>query len=238
MTSWDWKQKSIIGFLFLFTIIELILTVYFITHSDALNLFKYPEGANVTYILEQRYEIYNTFVNSYIPVTFLVLFGMVALFLEYRLACDKRWAAGDAIRLMGLTTIIILTVFVMMLSKDTDPTLMTAIIGFLGTIAGYLAGSAKELITGAPTYTGTPVVTIKAPHDGEHFSANKEVKFESTVNGGKEPFIYIWSSDIAGVLSNENSFSSMLKTGHHKINLKVTDANGDFDQRSIQIDVD
>lgn len=61
------------------------------------------------------------------------------------LAYIKNWNSNDAIRLIGLMTIVTFTIVVVVGGIGSNEQ-VTAIVGFLGTIAGYLAGS-KEVIS-------------------------------------------------------------------------------------------
>lgn len=83
-------------------------------------------------------------------------------------------------------------------------------------------------------------VTINAPHAGEILQGNNDVNFDAIVKGGKEPYAYVWSSNIDDVLSTRSSFRqnpSKLSKGHHMIILAVTDASGSSGQGSVQINV-
>ena len=88
---------------------------------------------------------------NFFLIVLIVTFGIAALFLEFSLAKSQSWSASDSIRLMGLTIVITFTIAVVvgmaMNSSDNANSLTTALMGFLGTIAGYLAGS-KEIISG------------------------------------------------------------------------------------------
>jgi hypothetical protein len=85
----------------------------------------------------------------------------------------------------------------------------------------------------------SPSVTITSPK-GDILSGDKEVKFDSAVNGGSPPYGYSWSSNIKGTLSSGKSFSvkpSQLSGGRHIIILTVTDAKGNSAQSSKMIRV-
>jgi len=137
---------------------SVLCMMMFILNSEA-----FPENStqlpfNAT---QAKYQMYNTVVSSYIPMFALIFFGMLSLLLEYKLVCSGKWDPTEATRFMGLTTIVILTVFVVIISKSIESTLMTAIIGFLGTIAGYLAGSSKQNVLINPG--NPPVGPVKPP---------------------------------------------------------------------------
>jgi hypothetical protein len=73
------------------------------------------------------------------------------------------------------------------------------------------------------------VATITSPASGTIISGEKEIKFESAVDGGDKPYSYRWSSNMDELLSTESSFSrttGKLHKGEHYIMLKVTDASG------------
>ncbi len=93
-----------------------------------------------------------------------------------------------------------------------------------------------------PTTAGTEklVVTVASPHAGDILQGNKDVDFDASVKGGKEPYAYSWSSNIDGVLSTSRAFKqnpSKLSKGGQVIILKVTDAAGNTGQGSAIIEV-
>jgi hypothetical protein len=87
----------------------------------------------------------------------------------------------------------------------------------------------------------TPLsVMITSPKGGTIVSGDKEVRFDSTVNGGNSPYTYNWDSNVKGMLSSSKSFSmkpSKLGGGRHIIILKVTDAKGKPAEATTMIDV-
>ena len=96
---------------------------------------------------------------DYFPLVFLLIFSMAVLYLEYYIASkisykyqmhtDSKynpfeWSAHDQIRFVGLTIVVILAVFVIIIpNKSIDSNLTAALFGFLGTVVGYLAGSSR-----------------------------------------------------------------------------------------------
>jgi hypothetical protein len=101
--------------------------------------------------------------------------------------------------------------------------------------------SAKSETAAAPTTAGMEklVVTITSPHAGDILQGNDEVDFDASVNGGKKPYAYSWSSNIDGVLSTSRAFKqtpSKLSKGGQVIILKVTDAGGNTAQGSVLIE--
>ena len=80
------------------------------------------------------------------------------------------------------------------------------------------------------------VVTITSPKTGAVASGNDEIEFDSSVEGGKKPYTYRWSSGLAGEISMKSSFklrSSDLDKGRHVVILSVTDAAGQQKQASV-----
>jgi hypothetical protein len=72
-------------------------------------------------------------------------------------------------------------------------------------------------------------VAITSPESGAIITGDKDIKFESAVKGGNKPYVYVWSSNLDGILSIESSFtrrSSQMQKGEDYIILKVTDASG------------
>lgn len=83
-------------------------------------------------------------------------------------------------------------------------------------------------------------LTITSPKTGDILQGNKDVSFDAAVSGGKRPLSYVWSSSIDGTLSTSQSFNlnpSKLGKGGHVIILNVTDASGNSEQGTVQIDV-
>jgi PBP1b-binding outer membrane lipoprotein LpoB len=83
------------------------------------------------------------------------------------------------------------------------------------------------------------IVTITSPKAGEILQGNKDVSFDSMVEGGQGPYTYKWISNIDGVLSTSTSFRqnpSKMGKGGHMIVLKVTDARGNSGEGSVMID--
>lgn len=77
---------------------------------------------------------------------------------------------------------------------------------------------------------------IISPRPGDILPRNKEAKFTSIVEGGKEPYTYSWTSNRDGVLSTDQSFTrnaSKLSVGEHDIILIVNDASGSSVQASV-----
>ncbi len=101
----------------------------------------------------------------------------------------------------------------------------------------------RDVKSGASTEDDSPekmTVTITSPKAGEILQGNRDVSFDATVNGGKRPLSYEWSSSIDGKLSTSRSFKqnpSKLSKGGHVIILKVTDASGNSQQGSVLIEV-
>jgi len=81
-------------------------------------------------------------------------------------------------------------------------------------------------------------IEIEYPRNYEKTKEGASVSFEAEVSGGTKPYSYTWSSD-EGVLGNKDEFilSNLSKpAGEWKtINLKVYDANGDYDSESVMI---
>lgn len=77
----------------------------------------------------------------------ILLFGIAAIILEMIVVLFQEaiWNPGDCVRLVGLTVIVTFVVYLAVgysdLGASQNLNSFTAIIGFLGTIAGYLAGS-------------------------------------------------------------------------------------------------
>lgn len=87
---------------------------------------------------------------------------------------------------------------------------------------------------------GMVIVTISSPSVGEILKGDSEVLFEAEAKGGKEPYAYLWSSNLNGELSTKASFRqnpSDLAKGRHMIIAAVKDANGISGQGSVQINV-
>ena len=96
---------------------------------------------------------------------FLFVFGIAVLYIEYKIAGTlglhymkstsqgstiPHWSAQDQIRFIGLTIVVILAVFVIIIpDKPLETNLTAAVFGFFGTVVGYLAGSGR-----APTEPG------------------------------------------------------------------------------------
>jgi hypothetical protein len=102
--------------------------------------------------------------------------------------------------------------------------------------------SAKNETGIAPSAAATQklVVAVVSPHAGDILQGNKEVDFEASVKGGKEPYAFSWSSNIDGLLSTGHTFKqnpSKLSKGGQTIILKVTDAAGNTGQGSVLIEV-
>lgn len=72
-----------------------------------------------------------------------VLFGLVVLFVQYRLVVNGavRWTADQIIRMSMLTLIITGTLFIVAAGFDTQQ--IAPAVGLFGTIAGYLLGIEK-----------------------------------------------------------------------------------------------
>lgn len=82
--------------------------------------------------------------------------------------------------------------------------------------------------------------TITAPRPGGILSGNKEYNFNSTVEGGNEPYTYLWTSNIDGPLSSERSFgqnAAELSKGEHTVTLIVKDSSGNKAQFNVRIRV-
>jgi len=82
-------------------------------------------------------------------------------------------------------------------------------------------------------------VAITSPSSGVVISGGDlNVKFESSVSGGNNPYSYHWSSSLDGAVSSEKSFkwrSSDMSKGRHVIILRVADATGQEKQASITV---
>lgn len=72
----------------------------------------------------------------------VLIFGSLVIVLEIVVVLfqEKVWDPGDCIRLVGLTVVISFAIFLATARVDVGDNTFTALIGFLGTIAGYLAG--------------------------------------------------------------------------------------------------
>lgn len=81
----------------------------------------------------------------------ILLFGIAAIILELIVVLFQEavWNPGDCVRLVGLTVIVTFVVYLAVgyynVEASDNLNSFTAIIGFLGTIAGYLAGSMGKL---------------------------------------------------------------------------------------------
>lgn len=96
-------------------------------------------------------------------------------------------------------------------------------------------GGSKNTSAAGMSPLSVAITSLKA---GEIFSGDKDVKFDSEVKGGKEPYAYKWTSNIDGVISNSKSFTektSKMGKGEHTIILMVADASGSSAEGSVQI---
>ncbi len=94
----------------------------------------------------------------------------------------------------------------------------------------------SEKANTSKTITEQLSAKIISPKIGDILPRNKEVKFESIVQGGQKPYTYSWTSNMNGVLSTKQSFTentSKLNVGEHDIILKVTDASGSSVEASV-----
>ena len=115
---------------------------------------------------------------------------------------------------------------------------------------GELILIADTFIPAAESYF-PPVVTIISPKDGETFDYGEPVVFDCDVEEGfgTTPYTYLWESDVDGVLSNAQSFTSSSLSVHcpdrscdcsplpHTISVTVTDAKGAESSDAIQITI-
>lgn len=72
-------------------------------------------------------------------------------------------------------------------------------------------------------------VKISSPKAGQIFTASKTIDFEAFASGGKEPYNYVWTSNINGEIGKGNSLhlqASRLADGEHTCIVKVTDSTG------------
>ncbi len=77
---------------------------------------------------------------------------------------------------------------------------------------------------------------IISPKPGEILTGDKDVSFEASVKGGKEPYAYTWTSNLDGILSTKQSFNqkpSDLNKGEHNLILQVIDSAGNSTQSSV-----
>ena len=80
------------------------------------------------------------------------------------------------------------------------------------------------------------VVAITSPKTGTVASGDDEIEFESSIEGGKRPYTYRWSTGLDGVISTKSSFklrSSETSKGRHVVVLFVTDSSGQQKQTSV-----
>ncbi len=80
------------------------------------------------------------------------------------------------------------------------------------------------------------VVTINTPRPGDLLTGDDDVNFSASVTGGTAPYSYVWTSNINGVLSQDQTFAlkpSDLQKGEHIIVLRVADASGQTAQSSV-----
>ena len=109
---------------------------------------------------------------------------------------------------------------------------------------------ADTFIPGAESYF-PPVVEITKPAEFKTFDYGEPIVFDCQVEEGfgTTPYTYLWESDVDGVLSNAQSFTSASLSVHcpdrscdcspvpHTINLTVTDAKGSESSDAIQITI-
>ncbi|MCE5324772.1 right-handed parallel beta-helix repeat-containing protein [bacterium] len=76
--------------------------------------------------------------------------------------------------------------------------------------------------------------TITSPLSGSSYIYGADIAFAATTTGGTAPYTYKWSSDIDGVLSTQQSFTTYtLSVGKHVIALTSTDSAGRIDEVSV-----
>ncbi|MBN1874888.1 MAG: hypothetical protein JXA33_11715 [Anaerolineae bacterium] len=88
-----------------------------------------------------------------------------------------------------------------------------------------------------------PVVHVTAPTEGMVFEASEMVSLQGeVVQYGKEPFVYIWTSNYGGVLGTGKALNVQLSAAlvksdaiSHTISLEVTDANGQQGSASVMV---
>ncbi len=123
-------------------------------------------------------------------------------------------------------------------------------------IADYYHG--KQLVVTAETYVpaaegySPPVCNITSPADNSVFPVGTSIQFDcSLAKGfGTPPFVYLWESDIDGILSYDSSFTTNSLSLNcpdvscdcspipHVITLTVTDSKGLESTDNIQVTVD
>jgi hypothetical protein len=126
--------------------IIIVYIILFVTLSESTT-------NNTTSILPNQSESLHASLIDYIPLTLLFIFAIFTLFVERTffirsMKTDREemgWSADDQIRFVGLTVVVFLAIFVIIIpNKSFESSLMAALFGFLGTIVGYLAGSKGE----------------------------------------------------------------------------------------------
>lgn len=84
-----------------------------------------------------------------------------------------------------------------------------------------------------------PEAVISSPEDGDMFYTTETIDFDGTESADPEglDLTYLWTSDIDGELSDEDSFSTSLGAGDHTITLAVTDDHDHTVSEEIEITV-
>ena len=82
-----------------------------------------------------------------------------------------------------------------------------------------------------------PKALIRAPEDIRTFPRHESIGFDATACG-KEPFVYLWTSSLDGIISRNESFQiNNLSLGWHNITLTITDGNGSIASASITLGI-
>lgn len=80
--------------------------------------------------------------NLFLPVAFLV-FGAIVVGLEIRVLTIKNQGFGpQAVRIVGVTIVIVVACAIAVSNQSLER--VTAVIGLLGTLAGYFAGKSES----------------------------------------------------------------------------------------------